>query len=253
MSSSSIKIGGISKVKIIDSFEDIPKSKYKIIGGGNNILVTPNQTANLVMLSKSFDYIKLENSKIIVGGATPNGKLFNFVKKNNLGGFEFIQNIPSTLGGMVKMNAGVKNYEIFNNLISIQTEKGIVKKSEIDFGYRFAKIEGTIFETTFQIAQEFSNILVKQFHKMRSNQPKEHSAGSTFKNPLGFSAGKLIQDAGLKGYQIGKMSFSNIHSNFLVNLGGGNFDDAIQLIELAEKRVFEKFGVKLQREICIIN
>jgi len=251
---SSIKIGGKSKVAIIDKIEDIKNiEKCKIIGGGNNLLVSPLNSQPLIILSKNFDYIFFEHSTLTVGGATPNGKLFHFVKKHNIGGFEFIQNLPSTLGGMLKMNAGVKTYEIFNNLISLKTENGEIDKSDIEFGYRYSKVNGIILEAKFKISQTFSHDLVQQFYKMRSNQPKEHSAGSTFKNPLGLSAGKLIQDVGLKGYRIGDVAFSNIHANFLINLRNGKFDDAIKLIELAEKRVFDRFNIKLHREICIIE
>jgi len=251
---SSIKIGGISKVVMIEKFEDLQNlSDYKIIGGGNNILISPKNSQNLMMLSKKFDFIYVQNSEISIGGATRNGKIFNFTKKYNIGGFEFIQNLPSTLGGMIKMNAGVKNYEIFNNLISVKTENGWINKSDIDFGYRYSNITGTILEAKFKITSNFSKKLVDYFYLMRSNQPRENSAGSTFKNPIGYSAGKLIQDVNLKGYRIGDMTFSNIHANFLINLKNGKFENAIELIECAEKRVFEKFGIKLQREICVIK
>jgi UDP-N-acetylmuramate dehydrogenase len=250
----SIKIGGISKVFIIDTIQDIQElGDFKIIGGGNNLLISPNPQIQLAILSKKFDFIKLQGSEITIGASTQNGKIFNFAKTHNIGGFEFIQNIPSTLGGMVKMNAGMKEFEISNNLVSIKTDKGLLAKNEIEFHYRYSNIKDVILEATFKINSQFSKILVQEFLAMRLNQPKYHSAGSTFKNPKNYSAGKLIQDVGLKGFQIGNMAFSEIHGNFLVNLGGGNFEDALKLIKLAEKQVFEKFEIELKREVCIIE
>ncbi len=251
---SSIRVGGKRELFIVESIDELSKFKdFRIVGGANNLLVSPSGDLQLIQLSKEFDYINIEDQFISIGGATPNGKIFNFAKQNDISGFEFLQNLPSTLGGMVKMNAGVKEYETFNNLISITTERGYINKIDIDFGYRHTEIDGVIFEAKFQIKKGFSRELVEKFKSMRSNQPKEPSAGSTFKNPQGFSAGKLIEDVGLKGFRVGDMAFSDIHANFLVNLGGGQFSEAISLIQMAEDRVFSKFGVKLEREICIVE
>ncbi len=250
----SIRIGGIVNVAIIESADEFKNfNNYKIIGGGNNLLVSENPETKLMMLSKNFDYIYLENNILRVGGATPNGKIFNFAKKNNLTGFEFLQNIPSRLGGLIKMNAGMKNYEIANIIHSVSTLSGKKNRADINFKYRFSGIDEPIIEAEF-IANNFgfSHELVELFKNMRSNQPKEPSAGSLFKNPEGYSAGKLIDEVGLKGFRIGDMAWSNIHANFLINLGGGKFHEAIELINLAETRVFDKFGVKLTREVCIV-
>jgi len=250
---SSIRIGGKVEVQVFETIEDLKNSQnIKIVGGANNLLISENPKTKLGVLSKNFDYINYENGLLKIGGATKNGTIFQFTKKNNLGGFEFLQHIPATLGGMVKMNAGVKNHEIFDNLIYVKTEHGIFYKENIKFGYRFSKIQGIITEAVFRIERNFSQDLVSKFLTMRSNQPKNHSAGSTFKNPKCCSAGKLIEETGLKGRKIGNMEFSKVHANFLVNLGNGRFEDAIQLIKIAEKKVLELQGVELEREIEII-
>lgn len=250
---SSIKVGGFRTLNIIENKSDISVLKdFKIIGGGNNLLLSNNKNYSLAMLSKNFDFIKRNDSIIEIGGATLNGKIFNFCKKENIGGFEFIQNIPSTLGGMIKMNAGLKGFEIFNNLISIQTERGEILKENIKYDYRYTDISNIILSAKFSFTNHFSEELVLFFQNLRKNQPKGNSAGSTFKNPKFDSAGKLIEAVGLKGFKIGNMLFSEIHSNFLINSGGGKFDDAIKLIKLAESRVFDKFGISLNREISII-
>jgi len=154
---------------------------------------------------------------------------------------------------MVKMNAGLKEWEIFNHLIAIKTENGWIVKDDIDYGYRYTKINGTIFEAKFEIQSGFDLTLLDMFKKLRDKQPQQPSAGSCFKNPKGFFAGDLLDRADLKGYQIGDMAFSEKHANFLVNLGDGTYEDAIKLIEIAKKRVFEKFGVKLELEIEVLG
>jgi UDP-N-acetylmuramate dehydrogenase len=248
---SSIKIGPILDVLLLDTIMPLPQD-YKLIGGANNLLVSPTPPP-LAMLDKSFDFIDLESTVLHIGGATPSGKILSFAKKHDLAGFELMQKLPGSLGGMVAMNAGLKTWEIFNDLIAIRTEKGWIKKESIEHGYRFARIEGIVYEATFACKSGFDTNLLAMFKKMRDNQPKEPSAGSCFKNPVGYFAGQLIEKAGFKGKQVGKMMFSNVHANFLVNLGGGTYEEAIELISSVKEEVLKQFGVKLEEEIIILK
>ncbi len=150
------------------------------------------------------------------------------------------------------MNAGMKDDEIFNNLIKIKFANGYIPKEQIKYGYRFTNIQDIIYEATFKIHYGYDQEKAEQFKLMRKNQPKLPSAGSVFKNPKGDFAGRLIQEVGLKGYRLGDLSFSKIHTNFLVNHGKGAFEDAITLIELAQKKVYEKFNITLEKEIIIL-
>lgn len=247
---SSIKIGPITEVLLLDSIMPLPKG-YTLIGGANNLLVSSTPPP-LAILDKCFDFIRLEENILHIGGATPSGKILSFAKKNNLAGFELMQKLPGTLGGMVAMNAGLKEWEIFNDLIAIRTENGWIEKSKIEHGYRFAKINGVVYEATFAIKNGFDETLLAMFKKMRDNQPKEPSAGSCFKNPIGHFAGKLIEEVGFKGKRVGNMMFSTVHANFLVNLGGGTYEEAITLITAVKKEVLKRFGVKLEEEIIIL-
>ena len=247
---SSIKIGQDIEVFLIEDF-DYPKDHY-LLGGANNVLIGTNPPP-LMMLSKKYDYIKIEDDALTIGAATPSGKIVSFCKKNNIANFEFVSRLPGTLGGMLKMNAGLKEFEIFNNLISILTCKGEIVKENIDHGYRFTSIKDVVFEAKFKIENGFSEERMEFFKNMRSNQPKESSAGSCFKNPQDDYAGRLIEAVGLKGRRIGDMEFSSVHANFLVNHGNGTFQDAMELILLVEKRVKEEFGIELQREIIIVD
>ena len=247
---SSIKIGPTLDVLVLDSLSALPEG-YRLIGGANNLLVSPTPPP-LAMLDKCFDFIRLDKHVLHVGGATPSGKMLSFAKKHNLASFELMQKLPGTLGGMIAMNAGLKEWEIFNNLIAIRTEKGWIPKAQIEHGYRFAKIKGVVYEATFTCKSGFDENLLAMFKKMRDNQPKEPSAGSCFKNPEGHYAGKLIEEAGFKGKRVGNMMFSNLHANFLVNLGGGTYEEAITLITAVKEEVFKRFDVKLEEEIIIL-
>ncbi len=248
---SSFKIGAIVDVALLrNNFKNI--NDYYIIGACNNTLVGPNPP-KLMMLDKMYDYIKIEDNQLKIGGATPSGKIASFCKKHNIANFEFISHLPGKLGGLVYMNAGLKEFEIFNHLVSIKTPKIIKTKEEIQFGYRYTDIAEIILEATFHIEYGFSQKKVAIFKNMRSNQPSTSSAGSCFKNPKGDYAGRLIEAVGLKGKKVGNMEFSTEHANFLVNHGNGTFEDAIFLINEAQKRVKEQFDIKLQCEIVILD
>jgi UDP-N-acetylmuramate dehydrogenase len=246
---SSIHIGGKHKVKIINAIDNF--KKYKIIGRGNNILVS-NNPPPLAVLGDEFDYIMQKNGQLIVGAATSSGKLLTYCKKHNIANFELMAKLPGNIGGLVKMNAGLKEWEIFKYIISIKTQDGDILKENITHSYRDTKIDGIIYEATFKITKGFRQTKQDMFIQMRNNQPNLPSAGSCFKNPEKYSAGYLIEHIGLKGHIIGNMSFSSVHANFLVNLGGGTYDEAIKLINLAKKRVKDEFHIDLELEIVIV-
>ncbi len=246
-----MKIGGVLEVKMLES-STISTQDYYIIGSCNNILMGEHPP-KLMKLSKEYDYIKIINNSIKIGGATPSGRIASFCKKHNIANFEFLSHLPGLLGGLVYMNAGLKEYEIFNYLISISTTKAVLQKDEIEFGYRFTDIKEPILEASFSLEYGFDRQKVELFKKMRKNQPTMPSAGSCFKNPKGEYAGQLIEAVGLKGKRVGGMEFSTQHANFLVNCGGGEFRDAIFLIQEAQKRVFEEFNIWLECEIAVLD
>jgi len=246
----SIHIGSKHKVKIIDEINNF--SKYTVIGRGNNLLLS-NNPPPLAILGDEFDYILKKNNKLIVGASTSSGKLLTYCKKNNIANFELLAKLPGNIGGLVKMNAGLKQWEIFNHLYSIKTQDGDILKENIFHTYRDTNIKGIIFEVIFNIEKGFDKEQQNMFIQMRDNQPKQPSAGSCFKNPKNtHSAGYLIEKVGIKGYTIGGMAFSSIHANFLVNLGNGTYDEAIKLINLAKQKVEDEFDIILEEEIIII-
>ncbi len=245
----SIHIGKKYDVRVIDKVTDYPD--YHIIGRGNNILVS-NTPPPLAILGEKFDYIIQKEDKLIVGAATTSGKLLTFCRKNDIAHFELLAKLPGNMGGLVKMNAGLKEWEIFNHLYSIKTQDGEIFKKDIPHSYRETKIDGIIYEITFTVENGYDKELQKMFNQMRDNQPNLPSAGSCFKNPKDNSAGYLIEQVGLKGYQIGEMAFSSQHANFLVNIGNGTFEEALELINLAKEKVKKQFDIELELEIEII-
>lgn len=245
---SSIKIGPKKEVLVIDEIGDY--SNYTILGLGNNVLIS-SKAPSFAVLGKTFDYIEQKGEKLHVGCATKSGKLLSYAKKHDLANLEFLGKLPGCLGGLVKMNAGLKQWEIFNYIHSIKTKDGYILKEDIEYSYRHTKISQIVYEVVFNIEYGFSKEQSELFTKMRDNQPQMPSAGSCFKNPKGDAAGRLIEAVGLKGYEIGGMSFSKQHANFLVNHNRGNFNDAVSLINLAKERVKNEFNIDLETEIII--
>lgn len=247
---SSIRIGPAVEVALIE--DDVVAQGCAIIGSANNVLIAPNPPP-LMMLSKQYDFIRIENNRLIIGAATPGGKVVSFCKKNNIAHFEYFSKLPGTIGGMIKMNAGLKEFEIFNYLLAVRTSAGWIPKEAIEYGYRKTSISEVVFEAAFELHEGFSSERLEMFAQMRSNQPNDASAGSCFKNPPGDYAGRLIEAVGLKGVRRGNMAFSEVHANFLVNYGGGSYEDAVSLIQEAQQKVLETFGIALQCEIVIFG
>mgnify|MGYP000753668333 FL=1 len=247
---SSIKVGQPTQVLMIEEGDTIPTDRY-LIGGANNLLVSPAPPP-LMMLSKDFATITQEENILVIGAAMPTGRIVSYAKKHDIGGFEFCSKLPGTLGGMLAMNAGVKEYEIFNILHSIKINGEWILAQEIEHGYRFAKLGGIATQAKFEIEYGFNKKLLDELLNLRSNQPLEPSAGSVFKNPKGDYAGRLIEAVGLKGVRKGQMQWSTVHANFLVNLGGGTYEEARSLIDLAKHEVLKRFNITLIEEIKIL-
>lgn len=254
----SVRIGGVYEIFEVDSLEDLSSPHFLgavMIGGGNNLLISPNPP-KMAMLGKSFDYINLEicDEKICleIGAATKSAKIYNFCKQNNIAHLEFLKNIPGTLGGLIKMNAGLLKFSISDNLTHVRLARGWMSKDEINFSYRHSGIDEAILGAKFELSSGFDASISEAISAKRANQPKGASFGSCFVNPEGQFAGALLEAVGLKGYAIGGAKFSEEHANFLINFNHASFEDATSLINLARARVLEKFGVELKTEVCIL-
>lgn len=256
---SSIKIGPKIPVKIAQNIDEILslQDSHTIIGGANNMLLSPQNHA-LFMLGKEFDYIRDLGDCIEVGAGCNARQAFLYFRAQNLGGLEFLGTIPGKMGGIVKMNAGMKSFEVANAICGV-CENGVWREN-VAFSYRKSEISGIISAVRLKKISDFDSQIESQCKIMRSNQPKGASAGSFFRNPSKIprefekpkSAGELLDMAGFKGRQIGGVKFSEIHANFLINCGGGSFADAITLTNLAKDAVKEKFDIELQSEVVVI-
>lgn len=252
---SSLKIGSPIEVSLIQSPKDCSlalSQNMQIIGKANNLLVSP-KAKNLAILDKTFSYITDCGEYIEVGGAYSSGRIFSYFKSHNLGGLEFLQALPGSLGGLVKMNAGMKQYEIKSILHSINVNGEWHNVSSFPMNYRDSGITGIILAARFYKKEGFDATLHTQCNALRKHHPKEPSCGSCFKNPKGDYAGRLLESAGLKGYRINDIALSEQHANFLVNKGKATFEDALALIKFAKKRVFELSGIALECEVQILH
>ena len=254
----SVRIGGVHEIFEVNSLDDLNSAEFLgavMIGGGNNLLISPNPP-KMAILGKNFDYINLERfgDKIYleIGAATKSAKIYNFSKQNNIAGLEFLKNIPGTLGGLIKMNAGLLKFSISDNLTHVHLVRGWVGKDEISFSYRHSGIDEAILGAKFELTKGFDAGISEAISAKRANQPKGASFGSCFVNPDGHFAGALIEAVGLKGYTIDGAKFSEEHANFLINFNHASFENATSLINLAKARVLEKFGIELKSEVCIL-
>ncbi|CAD7288049.1 UDP-N-acetylenolpyruvoylglucosamine reductase [Campylobacter majalis] len=247
---SSVKIGCVCEVSVINSVDDDAVG-FLMIGAGNNILVS-NNPPKIAMLGDSFDYIKIDGDILEIGGACKSGKIYNFAKKNDLANFEFLKSIPGTLGGLVKMNAGLGGVSVSDYLTHVRLKSGWIERENFNFSYRYSGINECIYGAKFKIKRGFSQDKAKFFEEKRANQPRGASFGSVFVNPHGDYAGRLLEAVGLKGYVKGGAMFSDVHANFMINFNNASFDDAMWLINEAKRRVKDSFHIELKCEVVVL-
>ncbi|EHK2400725.1 UDP-N-acetylmuramate dehydrogenase [Clostridium perfringens] len=239
---------------------------YFILGNGSNILVKDGGISGVVIKFNKLNKITTEGNCV----TAQSGALLKDVSKaaleNNLRGFEFACGIPGSIGGAVFMNAGAYDGEMAHVIKSARVidENCNIKnltKEELELGYRSSivmKKGYIVIEATVELESgEYASIKDKiddLTNRRESKQPLEYpSAGSTFKRPEGYFAGKLIQDSGLKGFSIGGAAVSEKHSGFVINKGGATAKDVLDVIAHVQKTVKENFDVELHTEVRIIG
>lgn len=239
---------------------------YFILGNGSNILVKDGGISGVVIKFNKLNKITTEGNCV----TAQSGALLKDVSKaaleNNLRGFEFACGIPGSIGGAVFMNAGAYDGEMAHVIKSARVidENCNIKnltKEELELGYRSSivmKKGYVVIEATVELESgEYASIkdkIADLTNRRESKQPLEYpSAGSTFKRPEGYFAGKLIQDSGLKGFSIGGAAVSEKHSGFVINKGGATAKDVLDVIAHVQKTVKENFDVELHTEVRIIG
>ena len=240
---------------------------YFIIGNGSNLLVKDGGYRGVMIhIFRNMNTITVEGNELYAQAGALLVKVANTTLDHSLTGFEFAHGIPGTIGGAVFMNAGAYGGEMKQVIISadVITESGdlmTLSKEELELGYRTSKIQtGHMIVVGARIGLEKGdydtiNETIKDLaHKRRTKQPLTvPSAGSTFKRPEGYYAGKLIMDAQLKGFRIGDAGVSDKHCGFIVNLGKATSKEVIDLIHHIQSTVKEAFGQDLHPELKIIG
>ncbi len=242
------------------------KFKYQVIGNGSNILFKSSNEKRVIITTKKLERIfKLKGDEVCVSAGVFISELILWCKDKGLSGLEELYGIPATIGGMVMMNAGAFNRQIFDNLIEIETlckgKKKTIKKEDIKIGHHFTnllKTDTIVLSAKFKFQRLAPSVIsskIKEIIKLRlEKQPLGKSAGCVFRPTSDkVPAGLLIDKAGLKGLSVGGAVVSEKHANFILNSGAASDKDVKALIKIIKTKVKEQFNISLKREIEFIG
>jgi len=272
----SLGIGGTTDLLRIQRHEAIPgllklfdeqRVPHKFLGGGSNLLVVDGELPFVVLqLVKGEPEISLDGNIATVDAAADLGRTVTFCAKNNLGGMEGLIGVPGTVGGALRMNAGAYGIQIGSYVREVKVYRAAERKIEIlrgeqiSFEYRhtsFAPDDMMLAVKLELPSKPYPEILqgIRICNeKRRSSQPLgQKSAGCIFKNPPGGSAGRMIDELGLKGFSHGDARVSDRHANFFVNAGQASAADMLALIADVRERVQQAYGVTLENEVVVWN
>lgn len=271
---SNMKVGGIAKELIfveekneLKEIIDTRKNIFILGNGTNTLIYDGNLDISFVSLkklkkisieekNKDFDLVRVESGLDL-------DDLIKFMEENNYTGLENITGIPGSVGGLVNMNGGAYGTEIFDCIEEVEVCKNDgkiekIKTKDLHFKYRTTEIKENrwiVISALFKFKFGFDHAASEDKREQRKvKHPLDlPNLGSTFKNPKGKFAARLISDAGLKGYQVGGARISEKHPNFVTNVGNATFNDVISVIEHVKEVVFEKFNIELNTEIIILK
>ncbi|WP_374721957.1 UDP-N-acetylmuramate dehydrogenase [Peribacillus tepidiphilus] len=273
-----IKIGGPADLFVEpSSIENLEKTmkiikkynlKWRAIGRGSNLLVSDKGIEGVVIkLGAGIDHLEIDDDVIKVGGGYSLVSLATQISRKGLSGMEFAGGIPGSVGGAVYMNAGAHGSDISKILVKahILFEDGTfewLSNEEMEFSYRTSVLQkkrpGIVIQAVFKLEKGNREEIVAKIQENKNyrkeTQPYNYPcAGSIFRNPLPQYAGRLIQEAGLKGHRIGGAKISEMHGNFIVNAGNATSEDVLALIQHVKDVILEKYGVKMETEVEIIG
>ena len=241
---------------------------HMVLGNGSNVLVKDGGYRGVIVkLGSGFDHVVVEGNVIRCGSGALLSAVAKAAADAGLTGMECLSGIPGSIGGAVFMNAGAYGGEIKDVLrkVSVISQDGAhlseLDTGSLDLGYRHSILQQTgdiVLEAEFmlqpgnetEIKEKMAELKARRNEKQPVNYP---SAGSFFKRPEGYFAGKLVQDADLKGVSVGGAEVSQLHSGFLINKGGATATDIIQLMRIVQAAVMERFGIMLEPEVRIIG
>ncbi len=254
-------------IRELKSFAREKCMPFFLLGKGSNVLVSDSGFDGLVIkLGKAFSHFRFEKETLVAKAATPLSLVAKMSATLGLSGMHLLAGIPGSLGGGIAMNAGAYGEEISQALLSarILEEDGEIRDysgEKCAFGYRksiFQNSQKVILEAVFRLTKgDATSLLAEQrriLEERKAKQPLDMpSAGSVFKRPTRGFPGALVEEAGLKGFQIGGAQVSPKHANFIVNTGNATAQQIHDLSELARKKVFEATGISLEREIIFLG
>ncbi len=262
-----IRITDKEQLKKIVPYLHMTGQKYFILGNGSNLLVGDRGYPGIVVkLEDGKDGIIVEGERMKVSAGTLLARAAAKARDYGLSGMEFASGIPGTIGGAIVMNAGAYGGEMkqiveFVEVMSREGEILTLDNDTMEFGYRTSVVKNRPFivlEAVLALKKGdkdgISGRMEELARQRKEKQPLEYaSAGSTFKRPEGYYAGKLIMDAGLRGFSVGGARVSEKHCGFIINTGNATAEDIREVIEEVQRRVKEKFGVALEREVIFLG
>lgn len=258
----------ISKIREVIDFCKNENITFFVIGNGSNLLVKDEGIHGVVIkLGHRFSKIEIDGEYILAYAGATMPALSQLAKKNSLKGLEFACGIPGTIGGGVKMNAGAYGSQISDILYEVtymdeKEEIKTIKNKDCSFEYRKSIFtinpNYVILSAKFKLERgnidEIENKMKENSLARKAKQPLEYpNFGSVFKRPEGYFVGKLVDDAGLRGYKIGGAQVSTKHTGFIVNVDNATCKDVLDLIGYVQTTVYNKFNVKLTPEVIIIG
>lgn len=241
---------------------------HMILGSGSNLLVRDGGYRGvMVKLTGEFEEIKVEGNLVTAGAGAKLSAVARAAMEAGLTGFEFACGIPGSIGGGACMNAGAYGGELKDIILEARyitrdgKNTGSMTREEMNLGYRksaFQSGDRLVTSCTFKLKEgnreEIQKTMLELMERRNTRQPVNlPSAGSFFKRPEGYFAGKLVEDSGLKGLSVGDAQVSPLHAGFIVNNGDASATDIIQLMHLVQNTVRDKFGVELEPEVRIIG
>jgi len=270
----SLGIGGTTDLLLIKKHESIPgllqllddrNIPHKFLGGGSNLLVSDGELPWIVLqLARPEPDVVLEGNFARVDAAADLGRTVTYCAKHDLGGMEGLIGVPGTVGGALRMNAGAYGMQIGSYVREVKLYRAAARKTEIlrddqiSFEYRHTSFapDDMMLAVTLELPSKSYQEIIQGIRicneKRRASQPLgQKSAGCIFKNPPGASAGRMIDELGLKGLNVGDARVSDRHANFFVNAGKASAKDMLTLIADVRERVEKAYGVKLENEVVV--
>ena len=264
-------VGGVAEVfaeppsirEMQDFIRGIKDCPVYVLGGGSNVVISDGTISGVVISTRKLDSITwLDNETAEIQAGCKLSTIIKDLREKNLGGLEFAAGIPGTLGGAICGNAGAGGHgvcELIEEVTGVDFWGNIKKytRDDFDFSYRkcsLAEKKIIIASVKMKFHEGFSEEENERFMSLRKNQPaKFKSAGCTFKNPDGYSAGRLLDECGCKNLSVGDAVVSDVHANFILNRGSATGADIMELIKVCGRKVYDSTGIRLEPEVRIFS